>query len=163
MIVNPVWTLFTDWQKPPLSMNDRGQHWASHGPAIARIRQQAHLLATAANVPPMDHVIVRMVWTVPTRVRRDAENPVATMKPFCDGLVDAGVVIDDIPIYMTKLMPEIVYVKGLVGVRFELTAATLGEACPLCGSSNPVALCPPPGARGATNYPAPVPSIQEAP
>ena len=39
---------------------------------------------------------------------RDDENLVATLKPACDGLVDAGVVVDDTPQYMAKEMPVIV-------------------------------------------------------
>ena len=40
------------------------------------------------------------------RKRRDEENPMYDFKSYCDGLVDAGVVPDDIPKYMTKLMPR---------------------------------------------------------
>lgn len=77
--------------------------------------------ATAALIPPLVHCIVEMIWTVPDRKRRDEENPVATLKPVCDGLVDAGIVPDDVPLYMTKPMPRIEYVKGRKGVLFIVT------------------------------------------
>lgn len=65
-----------------------------------------------ATFPPVEKVDVTMTWTVKDRRRRDAENPVATLKALCDGLVDAGIVPDDTPEYMHKNMPVIQYEKG---------------------------------------------------
>jgi crossover junction endodeoxyribonuclease RusA len=104
-----------------LSLNDRGSWRASAG-TIASIRRTANLLTRAAGVPTLDHVTVQLIWTVPDRRRRDEENPVSTLKPWCDGMVDAGVVPDDTPDLMTKPMPIIEYVKGQTGVRFVITS-----------------------------------------
>jgi Holliday junction resolvase RusA-like endonuclease len=62
--------------------------------------------------PAVGRVEVTMIWTVKDRRRRDAENPVSTLKALCDGLVDAGIVPDDTPEFMVKHMPVIRYVKG---------------------------------------------------
>jgi Holliday junction resolvase RusA-like endonuclease len=64
-----------------------------------------------ATFPPVGRVEVLMTWTVKDRRRRDAENPVATLKALCDGLVDAGIVPDDTPEFMVKHMPVIRYQK----------------------------------------------------
>ena len=115
------WTLTLPWTKPPLNMNDRLHRMAEYAQQQA-IRQTAKILARNARIPACEHVEVAMIWTVPDRGRRDAENPIATMKPFCDGLVDAGIVPDDTPEWMTKLMPRIEYRKGEKAVRFEVRA-----------------------------------------
>lgn len=102
-------------------MNDRLHRMAEYTQQQA-IRQTGEILARKARIPACSHIEVAMVWTVPDKGRRDDENPVATLKPFCDGLVDAGVVPDDTAEYMTKLMPRIEYRKGEKGVRFEIRA-----------------------------------------
>ena len=53
--------------------------------------------------------------------RRDADNLIATLKPFADGLVDAGLTPDDTPSFMTKHMPVIIVRKDVTpGIRFVL-------------------------------------------
>jgi crossover junction endodeoxyribonuclease RusA len=117
------WLIETDWARPPLSLNDRGSWRASAG-TIANVRREANIRTRAARIPKLSHVTVQMIWTVPDRRRRDEENPVSTLKPWCDGMVDAGVVRDDTPNWMTKPMPVIEYVKGQTGVRFVITGET---------------------------------------
>lgn len=69
-----------------------------------------------------EHVTVTLIWTVKDKRRRDTENPVATLKPICDGLVDAGLVPDDTPNWMTKHMPVIEYAPDKTpGVRITVT------------------------------------------
>jgi len=114
------WTLVPEWDHPLDSMNAR-PHWAVRAKSTARTREWAMNAATEALIPPLEHGIVEMVWTVPTKTRRDEENPMYDYKAICDGLVDAGVLPDDIPKYMTKLMPVIEYIKGQKGVRVVVT------------------------------------------
>lgn len=79
-------------------------------------------------LPAGTRVSVGLVWVVPDKRRRDAENPVPTLKALCDGLVDAGLVPDDTPEFMEKLMPVIVYVKGELRVELTLEVLeTIGE------------------------------------
>ena len=119
-----MWTLVPDWVRPPLSMNDR-LHYRPHAKIVATIRATILALAVEAGIPPLEHAVVVMVWTVPDRKERDAENPVATYKPACDAIVSAGVVPKDTPEWMTKLMPTIEYVKGVSGVRFEVSGTVV--------------------------------------
>jgi Holliday junction resolvase RusA-like endonuclease len=99
-------------------MNQR-LHRMQEAKLTAMVRQAA---ANAfATFPPSQRVDVTMTWEVADRRRRDAENPVATLKALCDGLVDAGIVPDDTPEYMVKHMPVIRYEKGSTpAVRLEV-------------------------------------------
>lgn len=118
----PFSTTFTfDWPTAPLSMNDRLHHLAK-----AKVTKELRALmrAAARHMPDLGRCEVRLVWFVNTRRRRDDENIVATLKPLCDGLVDAEVVEDDTREFMLKHMPEIRYVKGCTP-HFEFTVAEL--------------------------------------
>jgi len=69
------------------------------------------------------HLTVGLVWFVNTRAARDEDNTVATLKPVCDGLVDAGLVPDDTPQWMTKLPARIIYrpkSEGLASVEIHV-------------------------------------------
>lgn len=111
-----------EWSRPPLSMNQR-LHRMQEAKLTAMVRSAAR--EAFATFPPVEKVDVLMTWTVKDRRRRDAENPVATLKALCDGLVDAGIVPDDTPDYMVKHMPVIRYEKGAEpDVRLEVREIT---------------------------------------
>lgn len=110
-------TFVFDWRTAPLSLNQR-MHHMEKAKVTARLRSLMH--AKARHIPEMERIEVLLVWVVKDRRRRDEENIVATLKPLCDGLVDAEVVEDDTPQFMHKLMPEIRYEKGCTP-RFEFT------------------------------------------
>lgn len=92
------------WPRPLLSANDR-LHWAVKARRTKTIRDMTAVLAR--KVAPAEHVTVQLVWTVRDHRRRDEDNTYPTFKAMCDGLVDAGVVPDDTPQFMTKLGPVI--------------------------------------------------------
>lgn len=94
------------WERPPLSLNDRDGRGA-HAATVAKVRRDTGWTARAARLGHHDHVTVELHYQPARRGRRDADNLVATLKPVCDGLVDAGLVDDDDPAHMTKLMPVI--------------------------------------------------------
>lgn len=104
-------TLRFDWPAPPLSAN-RDLHWAEKARLTRDIRLAARL--ASSRIGPQRRVEVTMVWIVADKRRRDVDNIVPTLKPICDGIVDAGVVRDDTPEFMVKGMPRIVFVKGAV-------------------------------------------------
>jgi crossover junction endodeoxyribonuclease RusA len=114
------WELVGPWRSLPLSLNDRG-HWAPRARRVAEVRSWASWAARAARIPPLTHATVGLVWYVPDRRRRDADNAAGTSKPAADGLVDAGVVPDDAPEYMTMLMPRVVYRRGKGGVSLRVS------------------------------------------
>lgn len=91
----------------PLSMNDR-HHWARKAKITRQIRDTVRILAIAHRLPrDLTHVVVELHYAPSSNRRLDADNLVATLKPCADALVDFGMVPDDVPSMMTKLMPVI--------------------------------------------------------
>ena len=97
--------LHFDYVRPPLSMNQR-LHWRKKAEITKDIRTATRLLAH--RIPFLGNCEMSLVWNVTDRRIRDADNAIPTLKAMCDGIVDAGIVLDDRPEFMTKLMPTIV-------------------------------------------------------
>ena len=104
-------TIVLPWTNPPLNLNDSG---ATKGAKMARadkikdVRRTAHVLAQAAELPKdVGHAAVQLHLRPARAGRRDTDNLIATAKPIYDGLVDYGLVPDDIPQHMAKLEPVI--------------------------------------------------------
>lgn len=114
------WAPFT---KPPLSMNQRLHHF-TRAKLVKEVRGFGKKCGLDFSLKHgiQNHLIVRMVWIVPDRRIRDADNPFLTLKSFADGLPDSGLVLGDHPELMTKLTPFIVYQKGVSKVYFEIEA-----------------------------------------
>jgi crossover junction endodeoxyribonuclease RusA len=87
-------------------MNDR-RHWRARARLTAEVRSTSAWLAKAAHIPPSDRIAVTLTWTPAVSRRRDPDNPVPTLKAICDGLVDAGIVVDDTSTYMERTWPDI--------------------------------------------------------
>lgn len=94
------------WSKPPLSLNDRG-HWSAKARRTRDVRAVTAGFVRAAHIPHSTRISVRLTYHPKDGRRRDADNLVATYKAVCDAIVDAGVVTDDEPAFMTKHMPVI--------------------------------------------------------
>lgn len=130
-----------DWDKPPLSLNDRPPHWARRGAEVRAVRDLAAKLCTehlaGSTFYVLEPIVVTLVWYAPTRGKRDTDNPVATLKPICDGLVDAGLVPDDTPEWMDKRPVRIVYRKGEPGVELHIeTRAEVVERAALAAAQH---------------------------
>lgn len=104
MSVKQSWLIPFEWTRPPISQNDRF-YWSKKSRLTKQIRKATAL--AVAHIPPLKKCRVQLVWLVTDRRTRDADNPAPTYKAMCDGLVDAGIVPDDTPDYMQKLMPVI--------------------------------------------------------
>ena len=99
--------ILLSFDKPPLNMNDR-QHWRARAAKTKAIRSEVHIRAKASTIPlGLSHITAEFHYRPRDNRRRDADNLTATAKACFDGLVDAGVVPDDVPAHMTKLMPVI--------------------------------------------------------
>ena len=97
---------------PYLSLTDlpspnRRDHWAVKGRQTRELRDTTLLLARKARLPAGSHCTVELNYIPPDARRRDADNLVLILKACCDALVDHGVVPDDTPGWMSKLMPII--------------------------------------------------------
>ena len=100
------WEFTFAYPKPPLSLNYRMHHMQAAN-LTKRIREETR--AKTRNIPEVERCRVELFWYVNTRVRRDDENPVPTLKAMCDALVDNEIVPDDTHEFMVKMMPRIVY------------------------------------------------------
>ncbi len=109
------------WKRPPLNANQR-LHWAKKANLTRDIRTLTGHLARQG-IRPAEHITVQLVWVVTDKRRRDSDNTYPTFKAMCDGLVDAGIVPDDTPEYMTKLGPVIRHEPGGTA-RIELEVTT---------------------------------------
>lgn len=99
-----MYTLVFPYSRPPLAANQRYQ-WYVRARLTKQVRGDA--LDRAEHIPHLGKCSVLLTWHVTDRRRRDVDNIVPTLKAMCDGLVDAGVVEDDTPEFMQKLMPAI--------------------------------------------------------
>lgn len=108
---------------PPLTANQRF-HWQKKAEITKGVR--AFAAYKCINLPFLDKCDVELTWYVNDKRRRDADNVVPTLKALCDGIVDADVVRDDVPAYMTKHMPVIVYRPGKpAGMELVITAGSV--------------------------------------
>ena len=96
-----IYRLNLPWKTPPLSLN-RDLHRMAEARIAGRIRAHVGWMARQARIPRAEHCTVTLVWAPGDNGRRDTDNPVPTLKHACDGLVDAGIVPDDTPRWMTK-------------------------------------------------------------
>ncbi len=94
------------WPSPPLSLNHR-RHWRANAAKVREVRAAGHVLAKQCGIGPWARIHVALHYIPRDRRVRDTENPVSTLKALCDGIVDAGIVIDDDPAHMVKDMPVI--------------------------------------------------------
>jgi crossover junction endodeoxyribonuclease RusA len=74
---------------------------------VRRVRQDVATLCRVLHIPPCDAIHVQLIYVPRDRRRRDSDGLVATLKPCLDGIVDAGVVPDDSPEYVTWSAPII--------------------------------------------------------
>lgn len=116
------------WPSPPLNLNHR-HHWSTERKIARELREHAGWAAKAAKVGgPYEHVTVVLHWQ-PGRIGvYDNDNPVPTLKHLADGLVDAGVVVDDSFEQMTKRVRIHVPVPRQPRLWLEITPSTVGSA-----------------------------------
>ena len=119
------WHFDFDWSKPPLSLNYR-MHYLQAAKITKELRGLSCALAIEQGIPTLQRCEVVLTWFVKDQRKRDDENPVPTLKALCDGLPDAGVVLDDTNRFMVKHMPVIEYRKGQPA-SMRLTIRDIGE------------------------------------
>lgn len=90
-----------------LNLNDR-LHWRPKAERVAAWRKAAKIHAHNARLP-RQFQRVSITVSLPVRspgARRDPHNWVATCKPIIDGIVDAGVLLDDSARFLTLAEPQ---------------------------------------------------------
>lgn len=99
------YTIVLPWKRPLLSMNDR-MHWAQKARLTRQVRDTTRLLAWG--LPRgLERIEITLHYRPIDNRRRDTDNLTPVLKACADGVVDAGVVADDTPQYMTKHMSVI--------------------------------------------------------
>jgi crossover junction endodeoxyribonuclease RusA len=88
----------------PLSANDR-QGWHAKAESVRTWRRNATLRARLEGVPRLERARVRLHVVPPTRRKRDPSNLMPTQKAVLDGLVAAGVLVDDDPSHVVEEIP----------------------------------------------------------
>jgi hypothetical protein len=94
------------WPRPLLNHNHRINRWA-RATITATIREDVWKLAKAAKIPPCDRITVQLHYAPGRRGKQDPMNWTATSKPAIDGLVDAGIVVDDDTEHVHEDTPKI--------------------------------------------------------
>lgn len=106
--------------KVPLSLNDRGMHWAAKAKAISATKARTRNAVRDAGVPCLPFAHLELQYRPGTNRFRDVDNIVATQKPIVDALHHADdaslwtpILQGDDPRYVSQSMPVLLpYVKG---------------------------------------------------
>ena len=118
--LDPAWGAYRNadvtqlWFPQPgvlLNMNHHG-HWRTRQRVTRQWRTAVHQAALMLGTPRQrvhGPSWVRLIIPVPDRRRRDPANLTPLTKASVDGLVDAGVWIDDTPDYVETLEPRLVH------------------------------------------------------
>lgn len=113
MTTHTTYKIELPYRKPPLTANQRFGHWAQKSKIVAEVRRTANILARSHQVGPHERITVQLFYRPRDRRRRDPSNLMPSQKALLDGLVDARVVPDDCPPYVTETIPKIMEpVKG---------------------------------------------------
>lgn len=72
--------------------------------------------------PPMRRVDIEVEFIVPTKGRRDRDNLISSIKPCTDGIVSAGVLVDDSDDVINDLrFPRPRHVPGVTATVYRIT------------------------------------------
>ena len=85
---------------PPRALSPNARiHWAIKARATKAYRRTCYIMALAAprttGKPRWSHAIARATFYHAQRRRRDGDNLLASLKAAFDGIVDAGLLLDD--------------------------------------------------------------------
>lgn len=110
--LGPAYELIFNWRRPPLTANDR-HHYMVKARITKQIREASFWMARQLRLPELPKITVAMTWVVADKRKRDgSENLAPTLKALIDGLVDAGVVIDDDQAHVVRGPSLIEYRQG---------------------------------------------------
>lgn len=101
-----------------LNSNDR-KHFHAKAPITAGWRATAATAATQAEIPQLDRAHIVVTFTFKDKRRRDVGNLYPTAKAIVDGIVDAGVLVDDDDAHL--LGPDLRRGYGDPGVLVQIT------------------------------------------
>lgn len=94
-----------------ISANGR-EHWTQRAKVTKHLRELAEQEANLKRIPELNKVKIRAVYYPPDNRRRDMSNLFPSVKAAIDGIVDAGVLLDDNDKFVLSL--ELTRGKGIV-------------------------------------------------
>ena len=116
---------------PPLRSNKRLHHMAEHRIKkdirhVGYMQAKTHMgLRHPLAYPIPYQVEIALIWTVPTKHRRDASSGAPTIKSWVDGVVDAGLLHDDSWVWVKREYCEIEHRPGQpMALRVEISEVT---------------------------------------
>jgi len=113
---------------PPAVLNPNGQHghWARRAAALKKCRKLARkaVVDECIETGPWVQVKVKAIFFHKVKRRRDGSNFNTRMKGYFDGIVDAGLVVDDDAEHWTTLPPEFRIDKQVSRVEVMITRLT---------------------------------------
>lgn len=116
--------------RPPTPNNGPRNNWAAAAAERKQWRGDAHKIArdavNRAGWERADLVRVHVVFVVPTHGRRDWSNLIASLKPLEDGLVDAGVMLDDSLDVIQSYTFGHRYERGIAATEFHVERVDAG-------------------------------------
>jgi Holliday junction resolvase RusA-like endonuclease len=107
---------------PELSPNAR-VFWAVRD-AATRAAKDMVIAAVREQIPcgePWQRATLKFTFIKPRRGRRDKDNLIASAKAYQDGLVEAGLIVDDNADVLDTPQPDIFYEKGVGKTIMEVT------------------------------------------
>lgn len=122
-------TIPLSYERPPLTMNRPIRNHRHRQRVINEVHDEVALRVralpreTRAALPLTVPVEIELVWSVPDNRVRDATGPSPTLKAVEDGLVRAGVLVDD----RHQMVPRSacrIEVTGAYGMRVEIRPLT---------------------------------------
>lgn len=114
------------YERPPLNANQR-LGYREKARIVAEVRRSVGFLAKYRQIPRCQRITVQLHYAPGRRGKRDPMNLTPASKPCIDGLVDAGIVIDDDSEHVHELPPEI-HFPPEPGPRCWLTVTVHGGA-----------------------------------
>lgn len=84
-----------------LNANDTFKHWSQKHRVVKNLREISQQLATIQRLPQLERVLITGYLHPPNNQRRDPANWNLTLKACVDGIVSAGVLVDDSSEYVT--------------------------------------------------------------
>ena len=103
-IMNPVIrSVRLVWDGPFTLVNARTGHWSKHAAENAKLRRWAEMTGTDQGIVFGGPVTIEALMTVHRGVLPDCDAIAAAVKPIIDGIVDAGVILDDSPKHVRSI------------------------------------------------------------
>ena len=91
------------------NMGGKVLHWGVRAEARKMARQESYYQGYALDIKkPLELMAVEFVFHAKNKRSRDLDNLIAASKPWLDGLVDAGIMVDDDCWHIRKLSAGVV-------------------------------------------------------